>query len=261
MNLVGIDVEQATLEVGSMLNQELLNKLRHMKMTGMAEALEQQEQDPGYEELGFHERLNLMVDWEYSKRQHNRLQRLINQAKFQDPHACVEDINYATDRKLDRNFILELASCNYIPHAQNIIIIGATGAGKSYLAQALGQAACRRLITTKYIHLPDLLDELRIAKIRGPEVFIRLRKKYEKYELLIIDEWLLFTISKEDSEVLLSVIDRRYNKRPTIIASQFEPAEWLDQIPVAVAAEAITDRLNAKAYKITLQSTKSMRSI
>ena len=86
-----------------MLNQELLNKLRHMKMTGMAEALEQQEQDPGYEELGFHERLNLMVDWEYSKRQHNRLQRLINQAKFQDPHACVEDINYATDRKLDRN--------------------------------------------------------------------------------------------------------------------------------------------------------------
>ena len=106
-----------------MLNQELLNKLKHMKMTGLAEALEQQDQDPGYEELGFHERLNLLVDWEYSKRQHNQLQRLISQAKFQNPHACIEDINYATDRKLDRELILELASCNYVHHARNIVII------------------------------------------------------------------------------------------------------------------------------------------
>ena len=242
-----------------MLNQEMMNKLRHMKMTGMAEALEQQNQEPSYEELGFHERLNLLVDCEYTKRQHNRLQRLINQAKFRNPNACIEDINYNTDRKLDRDLILELASCNYVPHAQNVIIVGATGAGKSYLAQALGQAACRRLISTKYIHLPDLLEELRMAKTRGHEAFVRLRKQYEKFELLIIDEWLLFPISKEDTEILLSLIDRRHNTHPTIVVSQFEPAEWLDQIPIAVAAEAITDRLSAKAYKITIQGTKSMR--
>ena len=244
-----------------MLNQEMLNKLRHMKMTGMTEALEHQEQDPSYNELTFHERLNLMVDWEYSKRQHSRLQRLINQAKFQDSQACVEDINYAIERKLDRNFILELASCNYVPHAQNIIIVGATGAGKSYLPQALGQAACRRLIATKYIHLTDLLEELKIAKEKGTEVFRRLRKQYENYSLLIIDEWLLFPISKEDAEILLSVVDRRCKKHPTIIASQLEPAEWLDQIPIVLAAEAITDRLNAKAFKITIHGTKSMRSV
>ena len=154
---------------------------------------------------------------------------------------------------------MELASCNYVPHAQNVIIVGATGAGKSYLAQALGQAACRRLISTKYIHLPDLLEELRMAKTRGHEAFVRLRKQYEKFELLIIDEWLLFPISKEDTEILLSLIDRRHNTHPTIVVSQFEPAEWLDQIPIAVAAEAITDRLSAKAYKITIQGTKSMR--
>lgn len=244
-----------------MLNQELLNKLRHMKMTGLAEALEQQDQNPGYEELGFHERLNLLVDWEYSKRQHNQLQRLINQAKFQNPNVCIEDINYATDRKLDRDLILELASCNYVHQAVNIVIVGATGAGKSYIAQALGQAACRRLIPTKYIQLPDLLDELRIAKSKGPEMFIRLRKQYAKYSVLIIDEWLLFPISKEDSEMLLSLIDRRQNVRPTIVVSQLEPAEWLDQIPVPLAAESITDRLSAKAYKITIHGIKSMRSI
>lgn len=244
-----------------MLNQELLSKLRQMKMTGLAEALEHQDQDQGYEEMGFHERLNLLVDWEYSKRQHNHLQRLINQAKFQNRNACIEDINYATDRKLDREMILELASCNYIQHARNIIIVGATGAGKSYIAQALGQAACRRLISTKYIQLPDLLDELRIAKVKGPDVFIRLRKQYVKYSLLIIDEWLLFPISKEDSEMLLSLIDRRQNVRPTIVVSQLEPAEWLDQIPVPLAAESITDRLSAKAHKITIHGSKSMRSV
>lgn len=242
-----------------MLNQEMMNKLRYMKMTGMAEALEQQEKHQQYEELSFHERLNLLVDSEYTKRQHNRLQRLINQAKFQDPQACIEDINYNTDRKLDRNLILELASCNYIPHANNIIVVGATGAGKSYLAQALGQAACRKLISTKYIQLPDLLDELRLAKMKSLETYLRLRKQYEKFELLIIDEWLLFPISTEDSEVLLSLIDRRHKSRPTIIVSQFEPAEWLDQIPIAVAAEAITDRLSAKAYKLTVAGHKSMR--
>ncbi|MBP1919002.1 ATP-binding protein [Youngiibacter multivorans] len=244
-----------------MLNQEMLNKLRHMKMTGIAEALEQQEQDPGYEELSFQERLNLLVDWEYSKRQHNRLQLLISQAKFQNPDACVEDINYAIDRKLDRNLILELASCNYIPHGQNIVIVGATGAGKSYIAQALGQAACRRLISTKYIQLPDLLEELRIAKDKGPDVFTRLRKQYVKCGLLIIDEWLLFPICIEDTENLLSIIDRRKNLRPTIVVSQLEPAEWLDQIPVHLAAESITDRVSTKAHRITIKGTKSMRSI
>ncbi|WP_083422667.1 ATP-binding protein [Proteiniclasticum ruminis] len=142
-----------------------------------------------------------------------------------------------------------------------MIIVGVTGAGKSYIAQTLGQAACRRLIPTKYIHLLDLLDEFRIAKIKGAEAFIRLRRQYAKYNLLIIDEWLLFPISKDDSEILLSLIDRRQNARPTIIVSQLEPAEWLEQIPVPLADESITDRLSAKAHKITIEGIKSMRSI
>ena len=242
-----------------MLNNETLNQLKSMKLSGMAEALRQQDAEPGYQEMGFQERLGLLVDREFTKRQHSRLARLVHLAKFQNASACVEDINYQSDRHLDRNFILELAACNYVPHAQNVVIVGPTGAGKSYLAQALGQAACRRLLSTRYVQLPDLLDELRLAKAKGLEAFHRLRKQFVKYDLLIIDEWLLFPITEEDAQLLLWIIDRRANQKATIIASQYEPAEWLDQIPIPVAAEAITDRLAAKAYKITIQGNKSMR--
>jgi DNA replication protein DnaC len=243
----------------TMLNQETINKLKDMKLTGMVEALRQQDADSSYREMSFQERLGLLVDWEFSKRQHNRLERLIRTAKFQDTTACVENISYGDDRKLDRNLILELASCNFIPHAQNIILVGPTGAGKSYLAQALGQAACRRFLSTRYIQLSDFLDELKLAKAKGLEVFHRLRKQFVRYNLLIIDEWLLFPIGEEDAQLLLWIIDRRYNNNATIIASQYEPAEWLDQIPIPVAAEAITDRLSAKAYKIVVNGSRSLR--
>lgn len=242
-----------------MLNQETVNKLRSMKLTGMVDALQQQDGNPSYQEMGFHDRLTLLVDWEFNRRQHNRLQRLVNLARFQNSSACIENIRYDDDRQLDRNFILELASCNYIPHARNVIIVGPTGAGKSYLAQAFGQAACRRLLSTRYIQLPDLLDELRLAKARGPEALNRLRKQFIKYPLLIIDEWLLFPITEEDAQLLLALIDRRNNAQSTIIASQYEPAEWIDQIPIPVAAEAITDRLSSQAYRITIKGKKSMR--
>ena len=242
-----------------MLRQETLNKLKHMKLTGMAEALEQQEANSSCREMDFQERLGLLVDWEFSKRQHNRLQRLIRSAKLHDSTACVENISYGDDRHLDRNLILELASCNYIRNARNIIIVGPTGAGKSYLAQALGQSACRRFLSTRYVQLSDLLDELKLAKTKGVEAFHRLRKQFVKHSLLIIDEWLLFPISEEDTQLLLWIIDRRHNNQATIIASQYEPAEWLAQIPISVAAEAITDRLSAQAYKIVIEGSKSMR--
>lgn len=257
---VVIDEVLSTLEVAVMINQEILNKLRHMKMHGFAEALEEQDNNHSYRELDFNERLNLLVDREFNKRQHVRLQRIISQAKFQYSQAAVENIIYEDDRRLDRNLILELASCNYVPHARNVIIVGATGAGKSYLAQALGISACRRLIKTRYIHLSDLLDEFRMAREKGIHELHKLRRHFEKYSLLIIDEWLLFSIDRDDTEVLLALIDRRNNIHPTIIVSQFEPAEWLDQIPIAVAAEAITDRLTAKSYKITIHGNQSMRT-
>ena len=239
-----------------MLNLETLNKLNHMKLTGMVEARKQQEMDPSYREMDFQERIGLLVDWEFNKRQHNRLQRLIRSAKFQDTTAYVEDIGFRDDRHLDRHLWLPVTTS----HARNIIIVGPTGAGKSYLAQALGQAACRRFLSTRYVQLTDLLDELKMARAKGIETFHRLRKQFVKYSLLIIDEWLLFPINEEDAQLLLWIIDLRHNNQATIIASQYEPAEWLDQIPIPVAAEAIIDRLSAQAYRITIEGNRSMRS-
>ena len=242
-----------------MLNHETVNRLRYMKLTGMADSLKEQDDDSAFQEMGFCDRLGLMVDREFNKRQHSRLQRLVSRARFQNTTACVEDIRYDDDRRLDRGFIMELASCNYIPHARNVLVIGPTGAGKSFLVQALGQAACRHMLTTRYVQLPDLLDELKIAKRRDLEAFNRLRKQSVKFDILIIDEWMLFPISEEDSGILLSIIDRRHNYKATIVASQYEPAEWLDQIPTAVVAEAITDRLASQAYRIIIRGNKSMR--
>ena len=210
--------------------------------------------------MGFQERSGLLVDWEFTRRQHSRLQRLIHAAMFQNATACVEDIRYGDDRKLDCQLIPALASCKYTPHARDVLLVGPTGAGKSYLAQALGQSACRRFLSTRYVQLPDLLDELKLAKETSLESFHRLRKQFVKVNLLIIDEWLMFPISEEDTQLLLWIIDRRHNKQATIIASQYEPAEWLDQIPIAVAAEAITDRLSAQSYKIIIRGDRSTRS-
>ena len=131
-----------------MLRNETVNKLRAMRLPGFAKALEEQHESEGIEDLGFDTRLGLLVDREYAQRQNNRIQRLIRKAKFRDSSACVEDIDYRAERKLDRQTILELATCQYILHARNVNIFGATGAGKSYLGQALGNAACRKGIET-----------------------------------------------------------------------------------------------------------------
>ncbi|WP_367339792.1 ATP-binding protein [Aminivibrio sp.] len=132
--------------------------------------------------------------------------------------------------------------------------------GKSFLVQALRQAACRRLLSTRYTAAGSA-GRTQAGQSEGPETFHRLRKQFIKYDLLIIDEWLLFPITEEDSQLLLSLIDRRHDHQATIVASQYEPAEWLDQIPIPVAAEAITDRLSSQAYRIIIKGKKSMRDV
>lgn len=244
-----------------MLNEETQRKMSKMKLTGMLENYTIQGNQPGYQSLSFEERLGLMVDAEYTKRRQNRIDRMLSKAKFSLAHACIEDISYRPDRKLDRNLILELASCTYISHGRNVVINGATGAGKSYLAQALGTAACRQGISVCYRRLNDLLDELTIAKHSSQAEYIKRRKEFASYPLLILDEWLTFPILKEEAEMLLALIDRRNETYATVVASQFSPAEWLEQIPNMVAAEAITDRLTAGAHLIVIDGETSMRKL
>ena len=242
-----------------MLNRETIAKLRQMKLSGMAESYERQIAEPSVHGLSFDERLGLMVDQEWLRRQNNKMSTLLKKAGFIDSSAAIEDIDYSADRRLDRPLILELACGNYISHARNSIITGPTGAGKSYLAQAFGTSACRQKYSTRYVRLNDLVETLLLEKEKGIKSFQKTRLSFEKVSLLIIDEWLLFPITVEESKILSDLIDRRNRKASTIIVSQFEPGEWIDQIPNPVAAEALTDRLKSNSYKLFIDGDVSMR--
>ena len=180
-----------------MLDKMTIEKLHEMKLSAMAEAFRNQTQDQALAGLSFEERFGLIVDIEWSKRKNNRLTRLIRNAGFSDTSACVENIEYAADRKLDKAQISTLATCNYIQERHNIIILGAAGAGKSYLGCAFGIAACRNFFGVKYIHLPELLNDLAVA--RGEGSYKKVIKEYKRISLLILDEWLLVPLSSSGS--------------------------------------------------------------
>ena len=183
-----------------MVYDETMYKLRQLKLSGFVEALTMQSEDDGYHEMSFEQRLAILVDHEFAKRQSKSLERLVKNARFHNHQASLTEINYREDRKLDRNIILELGACNYIRHSQNVVILGATGAGKSFLAQGLGQAACQHRLSTRYTTLTDFLEEVNIAKSRGIEHLQRLRKLYTNFQLLIFDDWLLFALKRKMSQ-------------------------------------------------------------
>ena len=170
-----------------MINQSTITALRAMKLTAMADELEAQFADQTtYSQLGFEDRLGLLVDAEWNRRKSNKLLRFIRNARFAEPGATIEGIEYHDDRKLDKAQILRLASCQYIEDGHHIILKGASGNGKTYLSNALGNAACRKFKSVRYIRMPELLDELSVAK--GCGTFRKTIKTYQKVELLILDE-------------------------------------------------------------------------
>ena len=169
-----------------MMNGATLNKLHDMRLSAMAEAYRQQLSDPAIGALEFEERFGLLVDAEWSRRKSNRLNKLIRKADLQHSSAAIENIEYHADRKLDKGQIARLANCAYITEKHNIIILGASGSGKTYLSCAFGIAACRNFYTVKYVRLPDLLNEMAVA--RGEGIYQKVRNHYQKVSLLILDE-------------------------------------------------------------------------
>jgi len=176
-----------------MINEATISKLHDMKLSAMAEGYRLQIKNNSVNELSFSDRFGMLVDREWDTRKNNRLKRLIQRADFSISGACMEDIEYKSERKLDKDCLLQLSTCSYITEKQNVIILGATGSGKTYLSCALGMAACRQFFTVKYIRLPDLLEELSIAI--GEGVFQKFMQSYKKTDLLILDEWLLIPLS------------------------------------------------------------------
>lgn len=241
-----------------MLTNETISKLNEMRMSTMAAAFSGQLSDPQFQTLSFEDRFSMLVDAEWSSRKNNKLHRLIRNAGYSIPGACMEDISYAPERQLEKTQILRLASCSYIEEAHNVIILGATGVGKTYLACALGVAANRNFFASKYIRLPDILVEIAIA--RGNGTYRELMQKYKKVKLLILDEWLLYPLKENEARDLLELIEARNQVSSTIFCSQFAPQGWHEYLYDPTLADAICDRIVHNSHVVTIQGD-SMRKL
>jgi DNA replication protein DnaC len=240
-----------------MVNEATISKLRDMKLSAMADAYRQQMQESSMNTLSFSERFGLLVDHEWDTRKNNRLKMLVCRADFPVGGACMEDIEYQSDRKLSKEHLLQLSTCSFINEKRNIIILGATGAGKTYLGCALGMSACRHFFSVKYIRLPDLLDELSVA--RGEGIFQKVMRGYKKIDLLILDEWLLLPLSTVESRDLLELVESRYSRCSTIFSSQFDVSGWHTKISDVPLADAILDRIVHNSYTVIIGGEESMR--
>ena len=241
------------------MNEQTVSKMISMKLSGMVEGYQHQESTSEFQKMSFEERFQILIDHEYDRRKSNTLKRLIKSANFQNTQACIEDIEYYEDRKLDKSRILELSSCNYIRQTNNIIIKGPTGAGKSFLAQAFGVSACRQHHTVKYVRLPELLDELLLEQYRNDNSYRKSIKKLSKVDLLIIDEWLLIDISTEQAALVLEIVEMRYKLKSTIFCSQIDPKGWPQRLSNGTVAEAIMDRIVHNSIQLMVDGEISMR--
>jgi len=240
-----------------MMDQNTVTKLHEMRLSIMADSYRNQTKDNSFHELSFEERFGLMVDAEWSKRKNNHLTKLIKNAGLHIGNAAIEDIEYHVDRKLDKALITRLSTCNYIAEKHNIIILGASGAGKTYISCAFGMAACRSFYSVKYIRLPELLNELAVA--RGQGVFQKFMKQYKMVKLLIVDEWLLTPLQNSEARDLLEIVEARHKTASTILSSQFAPAGWHAKIGEDTLADAILDRIAHDSYTIFVDGEDSMR--
>lgn len=239
-----------------MFTNETFTKLREMHLGAMERQFKAQTDDPQYSSMPFEDRFGLLVDAEWAARKSNRLHRLIRSAGFAIPGAGVEDVEYLPERGLNRAQILRLASCAYIQEAHNVILLGATGAGKTYLACALGMAACREFYTVRYIRLPDLLVEFSVARSEG--TYREYMKKLQKVRLLILDEWLLYPLKENEARDVLELIESRARTASTIFCSQFDVPGWHENLYDPTLADAICDRIVYDSYMIRIEGD-SMR--
>lgn len=238
-----------------MLNQPTIDKMLTMKMNAMAEAFHQQLGSSRYAELPFEDRIGMMIDAEYSAREQRKLTRRLQCARLRQP-ACIEDIDFKARRGLDRQVLLSLASCQWVRQNLNLLITGPTGTGKTYLACALANKACRSGLTAYYARASHLPHQLAVA--RGDGSYARLLKRLTKTDLLVLDDWLLTPLGNAERRDILEVIEDRHERTSTLIASQLPLSSWHEALGEPTLADSICDRLVHAAYQINLTG-RSMR--
>jgi DNA replication protein DnaC len=233
-----------------MLNEPTMEKLYEMRLSAMADAWLAQQKDAQLGSMSFDERMALLVEAEHMARDNRRLKRLLKDAALRLPSACLEDVKAAPARGLDKAMLRQLHSCAWIGEHLNVLISGPTGVGKSYLASALGQAACRKGLPVAYRRMPRLFDELTLARVDGS--YARVLSRLAKTELLILDDLGLGTPTESQRNDLLEVLEDRYGRASTVVTSQLEVKKWHEWIGEPTIADAILDRLVHNAYKLEL---------
>jgi DNA replication protein DnaC len=234
-----------------MLKQPTLEQLTELRLHALAHAWQAQHEDPTIHDLGFDERMALLVEAEWMDRHNKRLARLLRAAKLRIAGACLEDLEYAKDRKLDRALLRQLATGRWIEAHQNVVITGATGVGKTWIACALAQQACRLGHRVLYRRAPRLFDELTLARADG--TYPKLLAHFARTEVIVIDDWGLAAVKEAERRDLLEIMEDRHGLRSTIWTSQLPVAKWHDHLGDPTIADALCDRLLHNAHRIVLQ--------
>ena len=240
-----------------MLHEPTIEKLKAMKLDAMAAAWAEQVARPDTARLSFDERFGLLVDAEWLHRENKRLGRVLREAKLRISGACVEDIEHDARRELDRAVTRQLASCRWVVEHQNVLITGATGTGKTYVACALAQQACRKGYRAVYRRASRLFAELALARADG--TYARVLAKFAKIDVLVLDDWAMAQITDAERRDLLEVLEDRYGTRSTIVTSQLPPKRWHEHIGDPTHADAICDRLIHNAHRLNLKGPSRRR--
>lgn len=231
------------------MKQETIEKLKKLRLEGFVQAIKEQDESAKYIEMSFEDRLAFLVDSEYLRRKNNRIRAALRLAKLK-PNAALEELDYSTERNLKKSLILELSDCGWIRKSQNILITGPTGVGKSFLASALAEKACRLEFRSLHIKFNELIRQIMLAHADGS--YPRLIAKFAKIPLLVIDEWLRNPISTEQARETLDLIDERYQRLSTIFCSQLPVKSWHQAIKDPTAADAILDRIVHNSHRFEL---------
>ena len=239
-----------------MLTSPTLDKLRDLNLTGMSRAYQEQMERADYQALSFDDRLAMLVDVEMHERENRRLHRYLKAARLRD-QACIEDIDFHAPRGLNRALMLELAESRWVDGHQSVLIIGATGLGKTYVACALAEAAIRKGHTALYMRFPRMVDELAVARVDGR--MPRILAAWSRIDVLVLDDFAMQPLTSQQSADLLEVIEDRSQRRSTIVTSQMPVRQWHEVLGDATTADAILDRLIHNAHRIELRGHESLR--